>query len=223
MADRAPGRRLPGTWPVSRGLRVVLRPEPDATDLVLVERAQNGEVRALETLIERHESRVLRVLRLMGVPHQDREDVAQEVFVRVFRHLRGFRRGRAFHSWIYKISVNAAHDYRSRSRGGAGAESLDGFDEWEPADTRLGESAEAHALRSALEGALEQLSDRERAVFVLRELEDLDTREVARALGITSITVRRHLGRARNRLQELMEQASIRGISPPEQKKVGGD
>ncbi len=178
-------------------------PDTDSlTDDALVARARAGEVRALDHLLERHQGRVLRVLRLLGVPAQDREDVAQEVLVRVFRHLDGFRAGRSFGGWVYRITVNAAHDYRHgtgrRARGevpwgeGREAEGLAGAGE---------EGGRALELREALEAALVLLSERERAVFVLRELEGLETREVARSLGITTITVRRHLGRARRRLQ----------------------
>ena len=199
--------------------------ESDSHDADLVAEALDGDVRALESLLDRHESRVLRVLRLMGVPHQDREDVAQEVFLRVFRHLRGFHRGRPFRSWIYKISVNAAHDYRNRSRGQAQAESesIDADPGWESSAAASGESGEAHYLRIALEGALGSLSSRERAVFVLRELEGLESRDVARALGITTITVRRHLGRARARLQEILEETPSPGFVATPKKNFAGD
>ena len=60
-------------------------------------------------------------------------------------------------------------------------------------------------LRRRLGLAMNVLSERERAVFVLRELEGLTTREVARSLGITGVTVRRHLGRARRSLQKALE------------------
>ena len=63
----------------------------------------------------RHEARVFRVLRLLGVPASDRDDVAQNVFLRIFRSLDGFRAGRPFSSWVYKIAANAALDWRSQS------------------------------------------------------------------------------------------------------------
>ena len=65
------------------------------------------------------------------------------------------------------------------------------------------------ALREALEAALGLLSERERAVFVLREMEGLETRDVARTLGITTITVRRHLSRARSRIREILKEIGI--------------
>ena len=179
-------------------------PGEQASDEELVLAASRGESRAFEQLLGRHESRVLRVLRLMGVPIQDREDVAQEVFVRIFRHLDGFRRGRPFGSWVYGICVNAAHDYRSRRSRLAGESGWE--EDLDPAQVGGGpqEAAERRDLRLELERALTTLSDRERAVFVLRELEGLDTRTVARTLGISGVTVRRHLGRARKRLQEAL-------------------
>jgi RNA polymerase sigma-70 factor (ECF subfamily) len=178
----------------------------DAADEALVEAALDGDARALETLLLRHEAKVLRVLRLLGIHAQDREDVAQEVFLRVFRHLGGFRPGRSFGAWIYRVAVNCAHDHRERSRRAhleerplpEGAEELPGG----------GDSPEDAARRAAdsrrLEAALDALTDRERSVFVLKEFEGLDTGDVARALGVTGITVRRHLALARRRLREVL-------------------
>ena len=182
----------------------------------LVRAALDGEERAFEILLHRHEPTVLRVLRLLGVPTPDREDVAQEVFLRVFRYLRGFRPGRSFSGWIYRITVNAAHDHRERlgRRRRDEAEwpaNLDaGVGEW-AAPSRRDDDLD---LRRRLESALVVLSERERAVFVLCELEGLSTREVARSLGITGITVRRHLGRARKSLQTELSRPVPAGRAP---------
>jgi RNA polymerase sigma-70 factor (ECF subfamily) len=172
----------------------------DDDDATLVEAARRGEVRALERLLDRHEGAVLRTLRYLGVPLQDREDVAQEIFIRVFRHLRGFRRGQEFGGWLYRITVNAAHDYGSR-RGRTSLTESPWSEEGEGEEQHRGPRPE---LRVELERALEALGERERTIFVLREIEGLDTRDVARALGITSITVRRHLSRARRHLRDLL-------------------
>jgi RNA polymerase sigma-70 factor (ECF subfamily) len=177
--------------------------DPEAGDEALVSAAREGDRRAFETLIDRHEGRVLRTLRLLGVSLQDREDVAQEVFLRVFRHLDGFRRGRSFRGWLYRLTVNAAHDHRARLRRRAEGEApwrsdLEGV---AGAGGVPGEGAE---LRRALEKALGRLSERERAVFVLKELEGMETAEVARALGVTRVTVRRHLSLARRRLRAIL-------------------
>jgi RNA polymerase sigma-70 factor (ECF subfamily) len=181
------------------------------SDEALARAAQAGEVRALEALIERHQARVLRVLGFLGVAPDDREDVAQEIFVRVFRHLDTFKQGQVFGAWIYRVTVNASHDWRSRrirrDRGEAP------WDETvEPDDPRLGpaESISQRELRRALLRALDTLTDRERSVFVLRELEGLETAEVARSLQVSTITVRRHLFQARRRLQACLRETEAR-------------
>jgi RNA polymerase sigma-70 factor, ECF subfamily len=184
---------------------------PEASDDHLVAAALDGNVRAFEALLDRHQAKVLRVLRLMGVPQRDREDVAQEVFIRVFRHLDGFKAGKPFGGWLYRVTVNASYDYHLRSGrqaqdeapwdAGAGARAAQAGPDPEREAAGLG-------MRRRLEAALSELSERERAVFILKELEGLDTLEVARALGITRITVRRHLGRARERLRSLLAPAA---------------
>jgi RNA polymerase sigma-70 factor (ECF subfamily) len=187
--------------------------EQEPSDRELVEAARAGQVRALERLLDRHQGRVLRVLRFLGIPDQDREDVAQEVFVRVFRHLRGFRAGQEFGAWLYRVTVNAGHDYRSRrSRRARGEAPWSGETDREDPRPGPAESARGRELRRELERALELLTDRERTIFVLREVEGLDSGEVARALGITSVTVRRHLSRARRRLQRILAGTDTEGI-----------
>ena len=174
----------------------------------LVVAARRGEGRAFEQLLDRHQGTVLRVLRLLGVRREDREDVAQEVFVRVFRHLDRFRTGESFSAWIYRIAVNASHDQRRRQarRREASLEAAQS-DGLCVAEAGPDDVAGRIDRRRRLEDALEALSERERAVFVLREMEGQPTRAVARSLGITSITVRRHLGRARTRLQAELEKS----------------
>jgi RNA polymerase sigma-70 factor (ECF subfamily) len=169
--------------------------DPDAPDdSALAAAACAGDVRAFEALVRRHESRVLRVLRLLGVHPQEREDVAQEVFLKVFRHLETFDRKRSFSSWIYKVSVNASHDWKDRR-----SSELDMEGVAEPS------VAPSEDLGRRLEVALQALTDREREVFILKELEGLETEDVAKALGLNAITVRRHLGLARDHLKKILE------------------
>jgi RNA polymerase sigma-70 factor (ECF subfamily) len=196
---------------------------PSPTDDELVVRARDGEVRAFERLLDRHQGRVLRVLRLVGVGLDDREDVAQEVFIRVFRHLDGFRRGHSFTAWLYRVTVNAAHDHRTRSgRHARGEVRLEAVGD--AADPRADAAAGARGreAREALEAALQTLSERERVVFVLREVEGLSSAEVARSLRITAITVRRHLGLARRRLRRTLQADSAEKKPAPIERPAEG-
>jgi RNA polymerase sigma-70 factor (ECF subfamily) len=176
--------------------------DPELSDDALVGAALAGDARAFDALLTRHEASVLRVLRFLGVPSRDREDVAQEVFIKVFRHLKGFQRGRSFSGWLYRVSVNSAHDYRARESRAAQDETpwIEGLDP----SARSGGELDQDDMRRRLERALGHLSERERAVLVLKEIEGLETHEIAKALGITGITVRRHLGLARDRLRILL-------------------
>lgn len=182
-------------------------PHDDLDDDALVALALAGNARAFETLVRRHEGRVLRVLRLLGVRVADREDVAQDVFLRVFRHLRGYKPGRSFEAWVYRVAVNATHDWRDRARRVAGDEVPwpDRLGEVRP-DPSSGREADRLDLARRLEAALGTLTDREREAFVLVEVEGLDSREAARALGIAAITVRRHLSLARSRLRHSLDE-----------------
>lgn len=182
-------------------------PYPDAGETFLVEAALDGDARAFEAIVRRQEGTVLRVLRLMGVRAEEREDAAQDVFLRVFRSLHRFEKGRPLEGWIYRMTANVALDRRKRAgREAARNVSLDAEGAPEPA---VESRAPAADLARRLEAALETLTERERAVFVLRELEGLETVAVARALGVTQITVRRHLGLARERLRKSLESEEI--------------
>jgi RNA polymerase sigma-70 factor, ECF subfamily len=184
--------------------------DDEASEPSLIEAARGGDARAFEALLRRHEARVLRVLRLLGVPASDREDVAQNVFLRLFRGLEGFRAGRPFSSWVYKISANAALDWRGQSDRLRREEAPwdDTLDELATGDAPGGAAPATDRLDLArrLEAALETLTERERAVFVLIEMEGVERDDAARALGITSITIRRHLGLAKDRLREALSE-----------------
>jgi RNA polymerase sigma-70 factor, ECF subfamily len=185
-------------------------PDNDTFEPALIEAARGGDARAFEALLRRHEARVLRVLRLLGVPAADRDDVAQNVFLRLFRGLEGFRSGRPFASWVYKIAANAALDWRGQSDRLRREEAPwdDAIEDLETGESTRGSGAATDRLDLArrLEAALETLTERERAVFVLVEMEGLERDDAAKALGIASITVRRHLGLAKDRLREALTQ-----------------
>ena len=184
--------------------------DPQGEELALIAAARDGDARAFERLLSLHEARVYRVLRLLGVAQADRDDVAQNTFLRIFRGLDGFTAGRRFDSWVYKIAVNAARDWRERSDRRRQDEAA-----WEPDrdedHVQQGPGAgERLELARRLEAALALLTDRERAVFVLVEMEEMDRAEVAKTLGITQITVRRHLSLAKDRLRDALERKATR-------------
>jgi RNA polymerase sigma-70 factor (ECF subfamily) len=164
----------------------------------LLRRAQGGEEGAFEEIMHRFEGRALAIAHQLGASRADAEDIAQEAFLKLFRHIHAYRGGRRFTAYFYRIVLNAARDYRSRMGPRA-----------EPPDDPSAEGGPSGAAggaerREEVRQALLQLSEREREVVVLRQLHGLSTWEVARALGLNPVTVRRHWMRARARLQELL-------------------
>ena len=175
----------------------------------LVERIRSGDLEAFEGILRLHERRVLGMAVQMGLSPADAQDACQEVFLRVFRYLGGFRAGERFESWLWRIAVNVVYDIL-RTRRDREEVSWEGV-------FRGGEGAmptRVEGLQIALENAdlcakvltrMEVLTPQERMVFVLKELQDLDTAEVARAMRISSITVRRHSASGRRKLREVLQ------------------
>lgn len=179
----------------------------------LIERIRAGDLDAFEEIIRLYERRVLSMGIQMGLTPQDSQDAAQEVFLRVFRYLSRFQPGRSFDAWIWKIGVNVVFSSlrRRRDRGEVSWEVVVGEGEREPAQANgLQLQLENSQLCSRLLSHMGALSRQERMVFVLRELQELETAEVARAMGISTITVRRHGASARTKLRTAMESAGIR-------------
>ncbi|MBS1828414.1 MAG: RNA polymerase sigma factor [Acidobacteria bacterium] len=154
---------------------------------------------AFDEVVRRRETQVLRTAyRILG-NWADAEDVAQEVFVRLHRHGLDFAAEAALGSWLYRVTVNLCFD---RTRRAKPAEPLT-----EHRDGSV--NAEASVLREEqkqrLMTALARLPEKERAAVVLREIEGLETAEVAEILGSSEVTVRSQISRALDRLRGWME------------------
>jgi RNA polymerase sigma-70 factor (ECF subfamily) len=164
----------------------------------LVERAREGDGRAFDRLMLETQERVVGLSwRLLG-SREDARDAAQEVYLRVFRHLGRFRAGEDFRGWLYRITVNVCRDAARRRRRTPVTDA-------EPPDP--GRPAEAEeALLGAerwerLLEALAALPAKERAALVLRDLEGLTSEQVARLLGSRPATVRGQIASARMRIR----------------------
>ena len=171
-----------------------------------IARVRAGDSSAFEDIVVRYDGLVLRVARRMTGNREDALDVAQESFLRIYRSLGRFRTGQKFESWVYRIVVNAAWDLL-RKRHRFSLVPLEGEEESGPMDVPDAAAATPeldaqHAqLRQAIESLLPELPPKVRAVFVLRDVEGLETGEIAAILGCREVTVRRHSMEARERLR----------------------
>ena len=170
----------------------------------LIRAATAGDRRAFETLVVLKRERVVRTAYQVTGDLEDARDVAQWVFLRLWKVLPRFDPARRFDTWLYRITVNAAIDHlRSRGPQGALQPLPDDPSLLEDAATS-GQTERAFDLGELQKVFLKlaaQLAPRQRAAFVLREIEGLETAEVAKILGVRESTVRNHLHQARRILQ----------------------
>jgi RNA polymerase sigma-70 factor (ECF subfamily) len=175
-----------------------------------------GEERAFEELVERYQARLLNfVYRTIG-DREKAEDLVQEVFIRVYRHLHRFDRSKKFSTWIYTIASNLAkNELRNRSRNPLvlfqGIKKQWQEDErplqFEDATSRPDDLYRKRHLRELVEQTVEQLPEHHRQVFVLRELEGKSYEEIAEITSCNLGTVKSRLNRARNSFAEIIAPA----------------
>ena len=189
---------------------------PELSDEDIVLRVKAGETELFARLLRRYNQRVYRAARAVLRDDAEAEDVAQEAWVRAFRHLRDFQGRALFSTWITRIAV---HEAMARSRRARRTASSPG--EAEPVTAASTPDPESEAsdreMRSHIEAAIEALPPDYRTVFVLREIEELSTRETAQSLEVSEDVVKTRLHRARAMLrQDLLARAGSRlsGVFP---------
>jgi RNA polymerase sigma-70 factor (ECF subfamily) len=178
-------------------------------DLRSIRLAADGDRRAFAELVLRHQASVLRLARALTRTPEAAEEVLQDTFLAALEHARSFRGESSVRTWLMTIARNAAARRRRRRAG-------------EPADTvplhELGEAAgwgdepgpeaalEEAERRAAFQRALAALSEEDRAVIVLRDLEGLPGDDAAAVLGLTLPAMKTRLHRARLRLVAALDE-----------------
>jgi RNA polymerase sigma-70 factor (ECF subfamily) len=200
------------------GRRVRPGGTPDTEYAALVRAAQRGSRAALERLLMRAQEAAWRFSVLVCGGTHDAEDAMQEALVKTFRYVRRIREPEAFRAWLYRTVRNACLIGR-RKRVGEPARFLS-LDDLLPGASAGGGAAEpvdpgrapdelamTARLRRRLQTALARLPQPYRVVVVLRDVEGLSTREVARVAGISEANVKTRLHRARLLLRKALEDA----------------
>jgi len=189
----------------------------------LLRRLRAGEDGAFEALVRRETPRLLAVARRLLRNEEDAKDAVQDAFVSAFRSLKNFEGSCQVSTWLHRIVVNAAL-MRLRTKRRKPEESIE---ELLPTFLEDGHHVRhPHEWRDTAEALLAQKEDRDfvracidrlpesfRTVLLLRDIEDLDTAEAARALGVTETVVKVRLHRARQALRTLLEPRFRRGTA----------
>ena len=188
--------------------------DPDAS---LVARAKTGDFVAFEQLVSRYERRLFATaFRIVG-RREDAEEVVQDTLTSVIEHLQEFREESRFYTWLMRIAVNHALKLLRKNRRGHNNVNLemssDSYSDmphpqfiapWKENPAFVAEQREQHQL---LADALNELDEKYRTVFVLRDIEERSTAEVADLLGISEANVKVRLLRARLQLRERITSA----------------
>lgn len=184
----------------------------EPSDTELVQHARQGDARALESLMRRHNRTLFRTARAILNDDAEAEDAVQEAYIQAFRALDGFRAESKFSTWIVRIVANQALMRRRRRVREAqvlpidrenGEALMEGTAD--PAPGPEGEAMNAQ-MRRLLERRIADLPDLYREAFVLRAVEEMSVEETAEALGVPEATVRTRFFRARALLRAAFEQ-----------------
>jgi RNA polymerase sigma-70 factor (ECF subfamily) len=178
-------------------------------DLSLIEETLAGNQLSFQILVERYQGRMFALVRNYTKSPVEIEDIVQDVFLKAYSRLAGFQQQASFYTWLTRIAINTALDFRKR----AGRSPVQGVEDPELAleseaspgrvktpapDARM----EQEEIAAITQEVLEELPEIFRTVLVLREFEELAYQDIADVLGISIGTVESRLFRARARFRD---------------------
>ena len=186
-------------------------------DSALVERSQQGDSSAMETLILRYQDRIYNsILKICSNSH-DASELTQETFVKVIENIDKFEQRSSFYTWVFRIAVNLTLNY-CRKKVKLGFKSLDsqiasGGHEGQMLKDAVYNNkavdpetvAQCHELQTLILGAIMQLDDDHRAVIVLRDIEGMNYAGIAQVLEVELGTVKSRISRARANLRDILK------------------
>jgi len=179
-------------------------------DQQLVARAQQGDKRAFELLVEKYQRKLGRLLARFIRDPAEVEDVTQEAFIKAYRALPAFRGDSAFYTWLYRIGINTAKNYlmalgrRAPTSTEVEAEDAEGFEDGEQLrDINTPESVLlSKEIAQTVNATIDQLPEELRTAIQLREIEGMSYEDIARIMDCPIGTVRSRIFRAREAIAE---------------------
>ena len=180
----------------------------ELSDRDLARQARGGDMLAFEVLVLRKTPAVVSLARRILGDAEDARDVAQMVFLRIWEQIDRYDDRFSFNTWLYRISTNLAIDFlrssRSRHRAHGATLHLVRLKE-ENSAGETARSAEDGEVSRLFREVSERLTGKQKTAFILREMQDCDTSEIAEILGCGESTVRNHLFNARRVLRREIE------------------
>ncbi len=204
--------RAQWTWAVSQYNRAGTGLDADAS---VVERCLSGQDAAWEDLVKAHTRRVYGICYRFTGADSEAQDLTQEVFLRVLRSLKSFRSGEgSFVVWLSRLTRNLLIDHYRRTKLDRATDSLEdqgpGLEEKTGLMSRADGMLAGREASELLQAALQRLSPELRETVVLRDLEELEYREIAQVLDVPEGTVKSRLNRGRAELARVLKRQKIR-------------
>jgi len=170
----------------------------------LIERALMGDEAAFENLLRPYRQGMLNTAYRLTGNSEEAKEVCQEAIMKIFKYLRSFKKGKSFKNWIYKTVVNCAYDdLKKRSRRDL---AIEGQKTGTVIQSQTPEAAYLDMeIKEKIQIFLQVLSPKEKAVFLLRDIDGLTIKETSAVLQSSSISVRTHLSRARQKIKREFE------------------
>jgi RNA polymerase sigma-70 factor (ECF subfamily) len=182
-------------------------------DRQLVARAQGGDKRAFNLLVEKYQRKLARLLSRFIRDPAEVEDVTQEAFIKAYRALPAFRGDSAFYTWLYRIGINTAKNYlmamgrRAPTSTEIEAEDAEGYEEGEQLrDINTPESVLlSNEIAETVNSTIEKLPEELRTAIQMREIEGMSYEDIAKAMDCPIGTVRSRIFRAREAIAEQLK------------------
>ncbi|MDH3282992.1 MAG: RNA polymerase sigma factor RpoE [Gammaproteobacteria bacterium] len=175
-----------------------------STDAVIVERVQEGDKAAFDLLVRKYQFKIANLISRYVYDQSEIEDITQEVFIKAYRAISGFRGDSAFYTWLYRIAINTAKNYlvaQSRRPPGTDVEAQDAEQTESGRNLRDIGTPESNLMSRELADrvakAVQELPEDLRIAITLRELEGLSYEEIATVMECPIGTVRSRIFRAR--------------------------
>lgn len=186
-------------------------------DLSLVRRFCAGQEEAFDELVRRHQQRVFNIAFQVLRNYEDANEIAQDAFVKVYRHLRDFRGESAFTTWLYQIVTNLArnrirHNERRHKSDSVSIDASSNDGDGNPRPLQLADPSQTPDQEAALSeqartiaAAMGKLSDAHREILALRVVNELPYEEIAKILECSLGTVKSRIARAREELVKVLK------------------
>jgi RNA polymerase sigma-70 factor (ECF subfamily) len=174
----------------------------------LVGEVLKGDQSSFELLLRPYRLGLLNMAYRMTGNREEAKEVCQDALMKVYRYLHRYERGKSFKSWIYKITMNSAYDFlRKKKKSEDIIERQKGL---HPAASPNPEQQFLNReIRSKIESCLQDLSPKEKAVFLLRDGDGFSVEETSEILKCSSLSVRTHLSRARKKIRDQFDRLNL--------------